>query len=311
MSHLPIKEEQAKRRAAVVSLSYNLTATGVKLVAALLTGSVSLLSEALHSATDVVASFFAYLGVRIGATPPDEQHPYGHGKVETLAGFGESILLILIVAYLMFEGARRLIVGGELERLEWGVGVMALSTVTSLIVGQFVWRTGKRTHSLALMSNGQHLMIDFWTSLGLLMALGIIYFTGWVFIDALLAIGIALWLFWGAWRLATRAFHELIDHCLPQEELALIDQILRSEPNLLNYHNLRTRRAGALRYIDVHIVLPNDWSLQQAHNVADALEKRIKHRLHPAEVTIHVDPYDPEREALREQKNLYREMLRG
>jgi cation diffusion facilitator family transporter len=167
-------EIRAKRRAAVVSLGYNLTATAVKLIAALITGSVSLLSEALHSATDVVASLFAYLGVRVGATPPDPQHPYGHGKAETLAGFGEAVLLIAIVGYLLFEGVRRLIVGSELQQLEWGAAVMAFSTLTSLAVGQYVWRTGKRTHSLALMSNGQHLMIDFWTSLGLLIALGII-----------------------------------------------------------------------------------------------------------------------------------------
>ncbi len=302
--------DRTKRRAAMLSVGYNLAATGVKLVAAVMTGSVSLLSEALHSAVDVVASVFAYLSVRVGSTPPDEQHPYGHGKVETLAGFGESILLMLIVGYLLIEGVRRLIVGSGLDNLEWGVGVMALSTLTSLAVGQYVWRVGKRTHSLALMSNGQHLMIDFWTSLGLLIALGVIYFTGWVFIDALLAIAIALWLFRGAWQLAHRAFHELIDHCLPQEELARIHQILRSEPNLLNYHNLRTRRSGSMRYVDVHIVLPNDWSLQQAHAVADALEQQIERELAPAEVTIHVDPYDPHRAALREQQNLYRELLR-
>lgn len=302
-------ENRAKRRAATVSLAYNLIATGVKLTAALITGSVSLLSEALHSATDVVASLFAYLGVRVGATPPDPQHPYGHGKAETLAGFGEAVLLIAIVGYLLFEGGRRLIVGSELQQLEWGVAVMALSTLSSLAVGQYVWRTGKRTDSLALMSNGQHLMIDFWTSLGLLIALGVIYFTGWVFVDALLAIGIALWLFRGAWRLAARAFHELIDHALPEEELAQIDQILRAEPNLLNYHHLRTRRSGAMRYVEVHIVLPRDWSLQQAHAVADALERTIERALAPAEVTIHMDPYDSERVAAREEKNLYREML--
>jgi ferrous-iron efflux pump FieF len=131
-----------------------------------------------------------------------------------------------------------------------------------------------------------------------------------VFIDALLAIGIALWLFRGAWQLAARAFHELIDHALPAEELARIDQILRAEPNLLSYHHLRTRRSGAMRYVEVHIVLPREWSLQQAHEVADALERRIERELAPAEATIHMDPYDPDRAAAREEKNLYRELLR-
>ncbi|MFQ3610331.1 MAG: cation diffusion facilitator family transporter [Fimbriimonadales bacterium] len=288
-------DEQAKRRASTVSLGYNLIATVLKLTGAVLTGSVSLLTEALHSATDVVASLFAYIGVRVGSVPPDEDHPYGHGKVETLAGFGESILLILMVAYLLFEGVRRLFQGSSLESLEVGIGVMAFSTVTSLIVGLYVSRVGKRTRSLALQSNGQHLMVDFWTSAGLVVALVVISLTGWVWIDAALAIGIALWLLRGAYRLAHQAFHELIDHRLPDSEIACIDAIVHSEPAVLSYHRLRTRRSGAVRYIDLHIVVPSDWSLQMAHQVADRLEKRIESELAPAQCVIHVDPYDPER----------------
>ncbi len=288
-------DERAKRRASTVSLAYNLLAVLFKGVGAVLTGSVSLLTEALHSATDVVASLLAYIGVRVGSVPPDEDHPYGHGKVETLAGFGEAVLLILIVCYLLFEGVRRLIVGSALQSLEVGIGVMLFSTVSSLVVGLYVSRVGKRTHSLALQSNGQHLLIDFWTSAGVLTALVLIQWTGWKWIDALLAIGIALWLVRGAYRLAHRAFHELIDHRLPESEIEQIDAILKLEPGVLSYHQLRTRRSGAMRYIDLHIVVPSDWSLQRAHQVADRLEKRIEERLAPAQCVIHVDPYDPER----------------
>ncbi len=288
-------DERAKRRASTISLFYNLLATTIKLVGAVLTGSVSLLSEALHSATDVVASLFAYIGVRVGSVPPDENHPYGHGKVETLAGFGESVLLILIVFYLLFEGVRRLFQGSELASLEVGMGVMLFSTITSLIVGLYVSKVGKRTRSLALQSNGQHLMIDFWTSAGLVVALGVMRFTGWLWIDAVLAIAIALWLLRGAYRLAHQAFHELIDHCLPESEIAQIDTILRGMPGVLSYHQLRTRRSGAMRYIDLHIVVPSDWNLETAHKVADQLEKQIESVLAPAQCVIHVDPYDPER----------------
>lgn len=287
--------ERTKRYATTLSLSYNILATAVKLVVAFLTGSMSLLSEAIHSATDIVASFFAYIGVRVASTPPDERHPYGHGKVETLAGFGESILLFLIVLYLMGEGVRRLIVGSELEHLQLGLGAMALSAVSSLLVGQYVWRAGKRTGSLALLSNGQHLMVDFWTSVGVLIALGLIWLTGWTVIDPLLAIGIALWLLRGAWRLMNSAFHELIDQSLPAEEIARVDALVRAEPGVISYHRLRTRRSGTMRYIDLHIVVPADWSLRQAHEVADRLEKRIEQELAPAHAVIHVDPYDPAR----------------
>jgi cation diffusion facilitator family transporter len=285
--------ERAKRRATALSLAYNVLFTAAKLVAALLTGSMSLLSEALHSATDIVASTLAYIGVRAASAPPDERHPYGHGKIETLAGFGESILLFLMVLYLIGEGIHRLVSGVQLESLEVGVVVMALSTISSLLVGRYVLCVGRRTHSLALLSNGQHLMVDFWTSAGVLLALLLIQLTGWTPIDPLLAIGIALWLLRGAWRLSSQAFHDLIDQRLPDEEIEHIDSVIRSDPRVISYHKLRTRRSGAMRYIDLHIVVPADWSLQQAHAVADELEKRLERELAPAQVVIHVDPYDP------------------
>lgn len=292
-SHLDA--ERAKRRATSLSLAYNVLFTIGKLGAALATGSMSLLSEALHSATDVVASALAYVGVRVGAVPPDERHPYGHGKVETLAGFGESILLFLMVLYLIGEGVHRLIVGSTLDSIEVGLAVMALSTLSSLLVGRYVLAVGRQTQSLVLLSNGQHLMVDFWTSLGVLFALGLIRLTGWNALDSLLAIGIAIWLLRGAWRLASHAFHDLIDQSLPPDEIMRIDAILCAEPSVISYHNLRTRRSGSMRYIDLHVVVPADWSLQEAHAVADRLEKQIAQELAPAQVVIHVDPYDPSR----------------
>jgi len=289
----PSDEERVKRRASALSLAYNLLFTAAKLIAALLTGSMSMLSEALHSAADIVASTLAYVGVRAASVPPDERHPYGHGKIETLAGFGESILLFLMVLYLIGEGIHRLIRGVELQSLELGLAVMLASTLTSLLIGQYVLRVGRRTRSPALLSNGQHLMVDFWTSASVLLALLLIRLTGWTPLDPLLAIGIALWLLRGAWRLSTQAFHELIDQRLPDEEIAHIDRVIRSDARVISYHNLRTRRSGTMRYIDLHIVVPAEWSLQQAHAVADELEKRLERELSPAQVVIHVDPYDP------------------
>ncbi|MCW5934751.1 MAG: cation transporter [Fimbriimonadia bacterium] len=286
-----------RQRAAGVSLAYNAIFTLAKLVGAFMTGSISLLSEAIHSGTDVIASFIAFVSVRAAAVPPDEEHPYGHGKIESLAGFGESILLLLMVFYLIYEGIHRLFTGVELQNLDVGVAVIALSTISSFVVSRYVTGVAKKTDSLALRSNGQHLTVDFVTSLGVLAALVAVKLTGWKLIDPLLAIGLALWMAVGAWKLARLAFEQLIDRRLPEEEIQRIERILREDPRALSFHRLRTRRSGYIRYIDLHIVVPSDWSLQQAHETADDLEKRIERILTPAQVVIHVDPYDPEKAA--------------
>ncbi len=291
--------EVAKRRAAVASLGFNLLSTIFKLVAAVLTGSVALLSEAVHSTTDVVASSIAYVSVRAAAAPPDEEHPYGHGKIESLAGFGESILLLLIVVYIVVEAIQKLLSGAKVERLDLGMAVMAASAVGSFAVGIYVSRVAKRTKSLALLSNGQHLHVDAVTSLGVLIALAITHFSGWKPADAVVAILLAMWIGYSAWKLSREAFHQLIDRRLPESDLAQIDQILRAESNLISYHRLRSRLSGNVSYVDVHIVVPNDWSVTAAHDLADCLEKEIEAALEPAQVTVHVDPYDEVKEHRR------------
>jgi cation diffusion facilitator family transporter len=282
-----------KSRAAAVSLAYNVSQTILKLVAAILTGSVALLSEAAHSATDVVASLIALVSVRAAMVPPDEEHPYGHGKIESLAGFGEAILLLLVVGYVLFEAVQRLFIGSEVTNLNLGVGVMALNVVGSLFVGRYVLGVGRRTGSMALLSNGQHLFVDFWTSVGVLVALTITLLTGWQQADSIAAILMSVWLVRGAWRLSSQAFHQLIDRHIPDEEVEQVRAIVAAESALLGWHNLRTRLSGTVRYVDLHIVVPADWSVVQAHEVADRLEKRIEALLQPAEVVIHVDPFDP------------------
>jgi cation diffusion facilitator family transporter len=286
-----VEVERLKSRAASASLLFNLGSTILKIVAAVLTGSVSLLSEAIHSATDVASSTIALLGVKAAAVPPDEEHPYGHGKIESLAGFGESILLFLVVIYVVAEAIHRLVVGHTVQSLDLALAVMALSTVGSFAVSRYVFGVAKATGSIALKSNGQHLVADFWTSVGVLVALGLTRYAGWQQADAVIAICLSAWIGYSAWRLATQAFQELIDVRLTPEELAQISELLKAEGRLLSYHRLRTRRSGNMRYIDMHIVVPNDWSVVQAHEVADDLEKRIEEELAPAQVVIHVDPF--------------------
>ncbi len=296
-------EERLKRRAAILSLGYNSTLTVLKLIAAVLTGSVSLLSESVHSATDVVASFVAFLSIRVAAVPPDEEHPYGHGKVESLAGLGESVMLLIIVVYIVVEAIGRLRHGSEVKNLDIGIAVMGISAVSSLFVARHVTKIGNRTSSLALRSNGQHLMVDFWTSVGVLVALAVTRFSGWQQADAYVAIGLAAWIAFGAIRMSREAVQQLIDHRLPDDELARIAAVLSDSPGVISYHHLRTRHSGHVHYIDVHVVVPAEWSLVQAHDLADAIEKRIEEELAPAHAVIHVDPFD-ERKSQRMPENV-------
>lgn len=287
--------ESRKRRAASLSLVFNLLSTIVKIVAAILTGSVSLLSEATHSFTDVFASTMAYGSVRAGSAPPDEEHPYGHGKIESLAGFAESILLFGVVVYVVFEAITRLIYPQPIARLDLGMAVMAVSAVGAFLASRYVGRIGREAHSLALESNSQHLMVDAVTSLGVLVGLFVVSTTGLPWADSIIALVFAVWMAYGAWKLAYRAFHDLIDVRLTDPEVAQVRAILDADPSVLGYHRLRTRRAGSVRYVDLHLVAPREWSLVQAHDLADRLEKQIAANLAPANVVIHVDPYDPDR----------------
>jgi cation diffusion facilitator family transporter len=298
------EETRLKKRAASISLGYNVTLTLLKLAAAVLTGSVSLLSEAIHSATDIVASGIAMISVRAAAAPPDEEHPYGHGKIESLAGFGESILLLLIVFYVIFESVQRLIRGSEVQNLDVGVWIMAFSAVTSFLVSRHVHKIAVQSRSLALQSNSQHLLVDCVTSVGVLVALLVAKFTGWTQADPIFAIGLAGWMAFGAWRLSKQAFDQLVDRSLTDEDIKKIHEVVESHPGILSFHRLRTRLSGNMRNIDFHIVVPEEWSVTQAHDVADALEKRIAEGLSPAAVVIHVDPFDATKVAREISENM-------
>ncbi len=256
------------------------------------TGSVGLLSEAIHSGTDVFSSAIALASVGAAAAPPDEDHPFGHGKIESLSGFGESVMLFGIVIYVMFEAIHRLFVPVQVEQVHFGLWIMGGSAVGALVAGVYVGRIARQTRSLALASNSQHLIVDCVTSLGVLVGLLVVHFTGWAWADSAMAIVFAAWMAFGAWKLSRVAFHELIDVRLPIEELETIQGLLDAEPDLISYHRLRTRRSGMVRHIDLHIVVPREWTVVQSHDLADALEKRIEDALDPAQVVIHVDPLD-------------------
>ncbi len=294
------EHQRAKSIGALLSLVTNASLTVIKTVAALMTGSVSLISESIHSATDVVASAIAFLSVRVAAVPPDEEHPYGHGKVESLASFAESILLLLIVAFIFKESIDRLMHGSVVQHIEIGFWVIGLSSMISLVVGLFVRSTGIRTESAALRSNGQHLLVDFWTSAGVFLALLVTHFTGWKEADAFFAMALGVWIAFNSISMARESIEQLIDRRVSDDEIEKIHTVLREMSGVISYHRLRTRHSGNVHYIEVHIVVPNQWTVVQGHGLADEIEAALERTLKPASAVVHIDPYDPAKVAVLE-----------
>ena len=293
MSELVSANEKLKQDAARLSLVYNVFQTFVKLIVAILTGSMSLLSEALHAASDVVSSGISFVSVRASAAPPDEDHPYGHGKIDTFAGLSEAILLVVFASYVLIQSVFRIFHHEALEKIDLGVIVVTVLGIFGFMVGRHVQAIAKATGSMALKSNAQHMFVDFWTTVGVVIALIITKFTHWQLTDPIFAVGLNIWLLYGGWQMSRKAFHELIDAHIDPDELDKIHAILKDEPELYNYHDLRTRHSGSNHWIDFHVVVPGDWTVVRAHELVDRIEQRIEAELAPAVCTIHVDPYEP------------------
>jgi len=276
--------------AANLSFGFNLVQTGLKLTGALLTGSVSLLSEALHSVSDVISSFVSLVSVRAAAAPPDDEHPYGHGKIDTLAGLSEAIILFLFALYTAGMAVIHFFEKPVVGKLDWGLAIVSVCASVGFLVMRVVQKIAKETGSFALASNAQHIQVDIVTTLGVVASLLVTKFIGWPYADPLFALGLSLWLGFSSVKMIHAAFDQVIDKHIDPEELNLIQRILNEQPELISYHKLRTRHSGEHHFVEMHIVVPRDWNVVQAHDLADRIEKRVESDLAPCICTIHVDP---------------------
>lgn len=284
--------QRDKLRAGSLSLVSNVLLASIKLLAAFFTGSVSLLSEGVHSLTDLISSSITLISIRASGVPADDSHPYGHEKIETVASFAESCLMGFLAVAVLVQSAQRLFKASEVVHLTFGLVVLALCAGISLVVGLVVTKASLRTESKALASNGLHLRADALMSVGVLIALLIVQWTHLSRIDSIAGAGLSLWLLFNAWKLGSEAFQQLIDRRLSDEDILKIRNALAKTEGLISYHRLRTRMSGRVRLIEVHLVVPREWSLLQAHALADGFEKQIKAIFDHVTVISHVDPYD-------------------
>ena len=295
MTASPDNLSNEKIRAAGVSLATNALLTALKAMGAVLTGSVGLLSEAVHSGADFVGSALVLASVHVSAAPPDEDHPYGHAKVENVSGLAEAGVLGLLGLYVIAQGIEHLLHRFALQNVDVGLEIAGSCAMLSGLAGFYIHRIGKRTQSAALRANGLHLLSDLGTSAGVAVALLVVKLTSIHWADGAIGLALGAWLVASSFRIGYDAFQQLIDRRLPDADVARLRAIIEAESTLLSYHRLRTRLSGNVRYIDFHVVVPNTWSVVEAHQVADHLEHRLNEELAPAVLVIHVDPFDPEK----------------
>jgi cation diffusion facilitator family transporter len=285
---------QVKTRTAVLSVASNSGLILLKVVVGTITGSVAILTEAVHSSIDLIASIVALVSVRKAEEPADESHRYGHEKVENLSAAIEGILILVGSAVISFEAIRRLLGHGQVKMVGLGIAAVAVSMVVNLGVSALIARRARQTDSAALEGDAAHLRTDALTSGGVLLALILVSATGAQWLDPAVALVVAASIVVTGVRLLNRSGRVLVDESLPASEVAAIRAAIEEfgKRGVVGYHELRTRRAGPRRYIDLHVQFQRGTSLENAHRTAHELQEEIGRRLGGADVLIHLEPED-------------------
>jgi cation diffusion facilitator family transporter len=283
---------RTKSGAAALSIASNSVLIAIKLAAGAITGSIAILTEAIHSLIDLVASVVAFVSVRKADEPADEDHPYGHEKVESLAATIEGMLILVGAGIIIYEATHRLVAGAEVDALWIGIAVMGFSVVANLVVSTILSRQARAHESLALEGDAAHLRTDALTSAGVLAGLALVEITGVVAFDSITALVVAFAIVIAGLRIIRRSSGVLVDEVLPDEEMDRIEAAIAAArtPEVAGYHKLRARRAGSRRYIDLHVQYRSGTSLERAHELAHRMRDEIEADIRRAEVLIHVEP---------------------
>lgn len=278
------------RRVALLSVASNSVLTVVKLVIGLVTGSVAVISEAAHSASDLMASVITVGAVRTAAKPADREHPYGHERAENLAAVVEGALVVAAGLVVAVEALRRLAGGGTVDHIGLAMGVMAGSALVNLVVSARLRRAAERSGSPALEGDALHLAADVWTCAGVFTGLGVVALTDWAAADAIAALAVAAYITVVGGRLVWRSADVLVDRTLPEEELAALERILDElSVDGVSFHKLRARRAGAKRHVDLHMVVPPDTTVREGHRMSGRVKAELARALPNVDALIHLE----------------------
>jgi cation diffusion facilitator family transporter len=291
-------ENKGKDSVAKLSVVSSIILVFLKLVTGIAIGSVSVISEAIHSSLDLLAAVIAWLAVRNSGKPADRHHPFGHGKVENISGTVEALLIFLAAAWIIFEAAKKLYNPQPLGEAGLGAAVMLVSAAVNFLVSQLLFKVGKETDSVALQADAWHLRTDVYTSAGVMAALGIIWLGGFLFpganlrwVDPIAALGVAVLIIKAAYKLVIESARDLLDVSLPpEEEKEIGKQIIAFAPTVRGFHRLRTRKSGSYRFVEFHIRVDASMSIGESHRITDMISVAIKERFPRTVVTIHIEP---------------------
>lgn len=281
-----------KSRAALLSILSNTILVVFKLAVGIMMQSVSVISEAVHSGIDLMAAVIAWFSIRESGKPADDEHRFGHGKIENVAGTIEALLIFGAAVYIIIKAAMKIISGTvEVEALGSGAAVMALSAMANYFVSRHLLKVARRTDSVALEADAMHLRTDVYTSIGVLAGLIAIKLTGIHLLDPLVAIGVALIIIKAAYDLTRNAFFPILDVRLPDAEEQIILDVLKGHPGkVLEYHKLRTRKSGNIRQIDMHLLVPKGLTVGEAHRLSHEIIRQIEESLPDSQILVHIEP---------------------
>lgn len=282
----------AKNRAAALSIASNTILIVLKLIVGIAMQSVSVISEAVHSGIDLIAAIIAWFSVREAGKPADDDHRFGHGKIENVAGTIEAVLIFGAGVYIILEAVHKLKTGTvEIESLGMGAAVMAVSALANYLVSRHLLSVAVKTDSVALEADALHLRTDVYTSVGVLGGLAVIKLTGIAMLDPIVAIAVAFLIIKAAWELTKTAFFHILDVKLPDDEEARIHDVMdRYAGRFIEYHKLRTRKSGHIRHIDMHLVVPKQMTVEAGHTLAHKITADIEQCLPYSHTLVHIEP---------------------
>jgi cation diffusion facilitator family transporter len=292
--------EKRKQNTAMLSVISNTLLVIGKLIVGFFIGSVSVISEAIHSGVDLVAACIAFFAVRTSNKPPDSKHSFGHGKYENVSGTIEAVLIFFAAGWIIYEAVLKLINPGKMEDVSWGILVMMVSAGVNIFVSTRLYKVAKEADSVALEADALHLRTDVYTSFGVAAGLGIYWIVRYLnpelniyWIDPLCAIIVAFLIIKAAYDLTKKSVEGLLDVSLPEEEIEIIKEIINEHrPQIISYHDFRTRKSGADRFVEFHMLVSSTMSVKDSHDITDNITLKIKDKLNNTIVMIHIEPCD-------------------
>jgi len=281
------------KRYVYLSIATAIATILLKGVAWWLTGSVGLLSDALESFVNLAGALMALAMLSLAMTPADENHAYGHGKAEYFSSAFEGFLILVAAASIGYAGVDRLLHPQAIESVGIGLAVSVLASIINLITARTLMTVGRKHNSITLEADAHHLLTDVWTSVGVIGGVGLVWLTGWLWLDPVIAILVAANIVWTGWHLLSRSASGLMDVSIPDEQIKAVESVLEGyRQQGLNFHALRTRQAGMRAFVSLHVMVPGAWTVQQGHDWLERIENDIRSAVSHAHVTTHLEPLE-------------------